>query len=160
MIKSKSHAEQDLSLKPDETILSQGRIGLGIYWPTVAVAILSLLIAVVVHPNLGGFLLMVAILMFVIAYMRRLVTIVVVTNQRVHIRQGIFMTESVQLRLEQIESVEIFRTPVGMALGYGMLVVTGTGGRNTIVPYLDNVADVRQAIDEGVQGDAARSHAV
>lgn len=147
--------KQDLSLKPDETVLCQGHISMGIYWPSALVGFFSLLIALVIHPNLGGFLLIVAILMFVSAYFRRIVTIVVVTNQRLHIRQGIFMTESVQLRLEQIESVEIFRTPVGMALGYGMLVVTGTGSRVSSVPYVENAVDIRQAIDQAAQQGAS-----
>lgn len=141
--------KQDLALKPDETILARGKISLGIYWPAAGVAVISLLTAAVIHPNLGGFLFVVALMTFVIAYLRRMMTIVVVTNQRLHIRQGIFMTESVQLRLEQIESVEIFRTPVGMAIGYGMLVVTGTGSRVSNVPYVENAAELRQAIQQG-----------
>ncbi len=141
--------KQDLALNTDETIVARGRISQGIYWPAVLVAVFSLLVAVVIHPNLGGFLFVVAILTFVVAYLRRMMTIVVVTNQRLHIRQGIFMTESVQLRLEQIESVEIFRTPIGMAIGYGMLVVTGTGSRVSSVPYIENAAEIRQAIQQG-----------
>jgi hypothetical protein len=137
----------DFALREDETALGRSVISYGIYWKGIAVFILSLLVMVIVHPNLGGFLMLVAIFMLVYEYLAKMCMVVLVTDQRVMIRKGIVFIDIVQLRFAQIESVEILRNPVGMMLDYGTLIVTGTGNRFTFVPFLANAPELRATLD-------------
>lgn len=142
----------EFTLREDETAQARAVVSDGVYWKAAAVFALSMIVMVVVHPNLGGFLMLVAALTFLAAYLRKAYTMVLVTNQRLLIRQGVFFVDSLQLRFSQIESVEVMRTPIGMALGYGMLIVTGTGTRQCIVPFIENATAIRQAIDNQMAG--------
>ena len=72
----------------------------------------------------------------------------VVTNQRIFFRTGLIKVDTVQVRIEQVESVEIQRTLVGHFLNYGTVVLTGTGTRFSFIPYLGNAAHVRNVIDD------------
>lgn len=137
----------DFALREDETALERGVISNGIYWKGIAVFLLSLVVMVVIHPNLGGFLMLVAIVMLVYEYFAKHYLVILITDQRVMIRKGIVFIDSVQLRFNQIESVEILRNPVGMMMDYATLIVTGTGNRFTFMPFLSNAPALRVALD-------------
>ena len=51
-----------------------------------------------------------------------------VTNKRVMMKTGIISTRSVELLLSKIEAIAVNQTLGGRLLGYGDIVVTGSGG--------------------------------
>lgn len=138
----------EFSLRDDERAVSRAVISPGIYWKAMVLFVFSFVVMVLVHPNLGAFFFAVCCFTFIAEYLRKFYTVVLVTNQRLLVRQGFVFVDSVQLRFSQIESVEIMRTPIGMLLGYGSLIVTGVGNRITLVPFIENAAAIRQAIDD------------
>ena len=97
---------------------------------------------------MGAFLGFVSLLVFGYAFLLRSFLLLIVTNQRVFFRSGLIKVDTVQLRLDKIESVEIQRTLVGHALGYGTVLLTGTGSRLAFIPFLSNAAEIRNVIDE------------
>ena len=52
----------------------------------------------------------------------------VVTNRRVLIKVGVFGRHSLELLLTKVEGIGVDQRLVGRLLGYGAIVVTGTGG--------------------------------
>ncbi len=67
----------------------------------------------------------VAILMGMV---RRNATEMAVTNRRVVIKTGVVSRKTIEMLLNKVESVEVSETAFGRMLGYGTIVVIGTGG--------------------------------
>ncbi len=59
---------------------------------------------------------------------RRVATEVAVSNQRVYLRTGLFSRRSVAVLLPRVESIGMKETLAGRILGYGTVLVKGTGG--------------------------------
>jgi uncharacterized membrane protein YdbT with pleckstrin-like domain len=67
----------------------------------------------------------VAILM---GMLRRSATEMAVTNRRVVVKTGLASRKTIELLLDKVESIEVSETPFGRLLGYGTIVLIGTGG--------------------------------
>jgi uncharacterized membrane protein YdbT with pleckstrin-like domain len=59
---------------------------------------------------------------------RRNATEMAVTNRRVVIKTGLASRRTIELLLNKVESIEVSETTAGRVLGYGTIVVIGTGG--------------------------------
>ncbi len=82
-----------------------------------------------------------------------------VTNRRVIIKVGLVSRRTVELNLEKVESIGVEQTILGRILGYGTIVVVGTGG--TKEPFL-RIADpmgFRRAVSEATEALRGRSGA-
>lgn len=76
----------------------------------------------------GVVLLLAGIASILIGIARRNATEMAVTNRRVVIKVGLMARRTVEMMLSKVESIEVNETAVGRMLGYGTIVVTGTGG--------------------------------
>lgn len=141
--------ENDLpsALREGEKVLIKGRISEGIFWKSFGVLMIALFFGVIAMP-LGIFLSVVAALSFFYAYLLRTFLLLIVTNQRIFFRSGLLKVDTVQVRLDKVESVEIQRTLTGQMLGYGTVVLTGIGSRYSYIRYLANAAEIRNVIDD------------
>jgi uncharacterized membrane protein YdbT with pleckstrin-like domain len=59
---------------------------------------------------------------------RRNATEMAVTNRRVVIKTGLASRKTVEMLLNKVETIEVSETASGRILGYGSIVVIGTGG--------------------------------
>lgn len=59
---------------------------------------------------------------------RRLATEVAVSNRRVLIKMGLLSRRSVEIVLPKVESIGVDESFLGRILGYGSVIVRGTGG--------------------------------
>jgi hypothetical protein len=59
---------------------------------------------------------------------RRNATEMAVTNRRVVIKTGLASRRTIEMLLNKVESIEVNEAPFGRMLGYGTIVVIGTGG--------------------------------
>jgi Bacterial PH domain len=59
---------------------------------------------------------------------RRNATEMAVTNRRVVIKTGLASRKTIEMLLNKVESIEVSETAFGRMLGYGTIVVIGTGG--------------------------------
>lgn len=137
-------------LREGEKILVSSHISNGIYWKSVAVFIVALLLLVIstgLYP-LTIFFLFISLLVFLYAYIQKSIITLIVTNQRVFIRAGILKIDTVQMRMERIESVEVQKTLIGYLWGYGTVIITGVGNQFAFIPYIENSAQIRNALDE------------
>ena len=69
-----------------------------------------------------------------------------VTNRRVIIKLGFFSTRSVELLLAKIEGIAVTQSLLGRMLGFGEIVVTGTGGTEERFNHIQAPLDFRQAV--------------
>ena len=59
---------------------------------------------------------------------RRNATEVAVSNKRVLIKTGVLARKSIEVLLGKVESIGVQESAMGRMLGYGSVVVRGTGG--------------------------------
>ena len=121
-------------IKEDEKIIRVAQIHWGIYWKTMAVAVIALLMLISPLFNLGVFMAFVAFVMFTLATLYKNFLLLVLTDKRVFLRYGIIRVDTIQIRHSRIESVETERTIMGQLLGYAAVVIYGTGSRRTAIP--------------------------
>ena len=133
-------------LTDNEDVLRIASIHPGIYWKGFALFFLSLYLLIVVT-NLGLFLLLVSIITLVFEYFTQYYLLLVLTNRRVLIRHGILHLDTTQLHHSRIESIEIERSLMARILGYSAVIISGTGTRMMVVPYIADGEQFRKDLD-------------
>lgn len=76
----------------------------------------------------------------------------VLTNQRVVLKKGILFMKTIEMSLNQIESVTMHQSIFEKLLGYGKVTLVGTGGAKY---YLDGIAkplEFKKRLQEAKQG--------
>ena len=76
----------------------------------------------------GGALLVCGIVVILMGMVRRNATEMAVTNRRVVIKTGLVSRKTIEMLLNKVESIEVSEPAFGRMLGYGTIVVIGTGG--------------------------------
>lgn len=101
----------------------------------------------------GAALLVFGLIVILIGAFRRNATEMAVTNHRVVIKTGLLSRKTIEMLLNKVESIEISETAFGRMLGYGTIVIIGTGG--TSEPFyrmahpLEFRSHVQQQIEKG-----------
>ena len=76
----------------------------------------------------GAALLVCGAVVILIGVVRRHATEMAVTNRRVVIKTGLMSRKTIEMLLNKVESIEVSETTGGRMLGYGTIVMIGTGG--------------------------------
>jgi hypothetical protein len=76
----------------------------------------------------GAALLIFGAVVIMTGMLRRGATEMAVTNRRVVIKTGLAGRKTIEMMLNKVESIEVTETAAGRMLGYGSIVVIGTGG--------------------------------
>lgn len=72
------------------------------------------------------------------SYIRQISTELVITDQRVIAKHGFIATTSYELMLPKVEGATIDQSVMGRLLGYGTLMVKGTGGGISPIDHVAN----------------------
>ena len=97
---------------------------------------------------LGVFLLVVAIVTWTYGIAKRNATEMAVTNRRVLIKTGMGSRRTLDLMLSRVESIGVDETVFGRMLGYGSVVVRGTGGTPEPFVMIAHPQEFRRAVQE------------
>ena len=84
---------------------------------------------------------------------RRAATEVAVSNKRVLIKSGLFSRRSVEVLLPKVESIGVNETLVGRILGYGSVVVRGTGGTFETFDRIRQPNEFRREVQGQISGN-------
>lgn len=137
-----------ITLTEDESFVATCVIHGAIFWKAVAVIVFGMLMLPTFAFSLGVFLMFVGGIMLGIAWLTRHFLILAATNKRVFIRSGVLYADMIELRYTQIESVELGITPIGQMFGYASVIITGTGQRRVIVPFIANALEFRARVND------------
>ncbi len=137
-----------ISLTEDENFLALARIHGAIYWKGVAVIIFGMLLLLTFAFSLGVFLMFVGAIMLGIAHLTRRYLLLAASDKRIFIRSGILYADMIEMRYGQIESIELGINPIGQIFGYGSVIITGTGQRRVIVPFITNAIAFRKVVND------------
>jgi uncharacterized membrane protein YdbT with pleckstrin-like domain len=95
-------------------------------------------------------LLVVAIATFVYGIAKRNATEMAVTNRRVLIKTGLGSRRTLDLMLSRVESIGVEETFFGRMLGFGSVVVRGTGGTPESFMMIAHPQEFRRSVQEQI----------
>jgi uncharacterized membrane protein YdbT with pleckstrin-like domain len=120
-------------LQPDEKLVYSTTLHWMIYLPGIALWVLA--IAIYIYgaqyapalPLLALAVGLVAAISTFHAWFRRWTTEIDVTDRRIVYKRGFIRRHTVEMNMDKVESVDVDQSILGRILGYGDIVVRGTG---------------------------------
>jgi uncharacterized membrane protein YdbT with pleckstrin-like domain len=103
-----------------------------------------------VLPVAGAVFLLLGTTVLVAGVVKRRSTEIVVTTRRVLIKTGILRRRTVELLLSKIESVDVTETVGGRMLGFGKVVLRGTGGTPETFDRIADPLEFRRQVQSQV----------
>ena len=97
----------------------------------------------------AGCLLLLAVLSFIHRWFRRLGTEIVVTDKRVIHKTGWISRRTEEMNITKVETVEVFQGIFGRILGYGTVLIRGTGTSWEPLRHVASPLSLRNAIIVG-----------
>ena len=147
-------------LQPGETVT----YFTSLHWLVYLRAILFLVVAVLCLLFAGSFndggvrialqilaalLALVGIVSGLSAFIRRATTELAITDRRVIYKTGIVQRHTVEINRSKVETVGVDQSILGRMLGYGTVIVRGTGGSFEPIPYIGEPLTFRSHITAG-----------
>jgi len=90
---------------------------------------------------------------FIIGLLKRNATEMAVTNKRVIAKTGLAERRSIEILLSRIESVVVDEPALGRILGYGTVIVRGTGGTPEVFEKIYHPLKFREQVQSQIAGD-------
>ncbi len=88
----------------------------------------------------------VAVILFVPPWIRAMSSEFAVTNKRVLIKVGLVRRHSLELLLQKVEGIGVDQGIMGRILGYGTIIVSGTGGTKEAFQMISNPLEFRRQV--------------
>ena len=85
-------------------------------------------------------------LVLVATFIKRQSSDFAVTNKRVMMKVGVFSTRSIELLLNKIEAIAVEQSLLGRMVGYGDIVITGSGGTKEAFSRIQSPLEFRRAV--------------
>jgi uncharacterized membrane protein YdbT with pleckstrin-like domain len=103
---------------------------------------------------LGAFLcFVIGAILFMIGLLKRNATEMAVTNKRVIAKTGLAERRSIEILLSRIESVVVDEPAIGRILGYGTVILRGTGGTPEVFEKIYHPLKFREQVQSQIAGD-------
>jgi hypothetical protein len=91
--------------------------------------------------------------LFFIGLLKRNVTEMAVTNKRVIVKTGLAERRTNEILLSRIESVVVDEPAMGRILGYGTVIVRGTGGTPEVFEKIFRPLEFREQVQRQIAGE-------
>jgi uncharacterized membrane protein YdbT with pleckstrin-like domain len=88
----------------------------------------------------------IALILFVPPWIRSVSSEFAVTNKRVLIKVGLVRRHSLELLLQKVEGIGVDQGIMGRILGYGTIIVSGTGGTREAFQMISNPLEFRRQV--------------
>jgi uncharacterized membrane protein YdbT with pleckstrin-like domain len=92
-----------------------------------------------------------------VGLLRRSATEMAVTNKRVIVKSGLADRRTIELLLPRIESIAVEEPALGRLLGYGTVIVRGTGGTPEVFPQIARPLEFREQVQRQIAGEPKSS---
>lgn len=125
----------DSNLTTNERIIKNAKVSWWSQWAMILLGLLTISF-------------MIGIVFFIIAIVRVMTTELALTNKRVIAKTGFIRRDTVELRLEKVEGLIINQGIVGRIFNYGTVIVSGTGGIRTPIPFITQPTEFRRVVNE------------
>jgi uncharacterized membrane protein YdbT with pleckstrin-like domain len=144
-------------LLPGEQVTYRTRLHWKVYVVPALLILLVLLPLTIIalssqHPVLAVLPGAIALVFFLISFIKRRTSEFAVTNKRVILKLGVLNTRSVELLLSKIEGIAVTQSLAGRLFGFGAIVITGSGGTQEPFTGIQSPLDFRQAVQAATEG--------
>lgn len=146
-------------LQPGETVVYATSLHWLVFLRAIVLAILAVVVLVAAArfdanlelaiEALGVLLGVVALIAALSALIRRATTELAVTDRRVIFKTGIFQRHTMEMNRSKVETVGVDQSILGRILGYGTIIVRGTGGSFEPIPFIGDPLTFRSHITAG-----------
>lgn len=133
------------NLTSNEKIVLEAKVS---WWSQLSVFILGVCFLLSAIGGKSGISLLIALAFFAIAVIRVISTELALTTKRVIAKTGFIRRDTVELKLDKVEGLAVSQGIFGRMLNYGNIVVTGTGGLRTPIPFISNPIEFRNIFNE------------
>lgn len=99
----------------------------------------------------GAAALVLALVMFLIGSVRRNATEMAVTNRRVVVKTGLASRRTIEMLLNKVETIEVTEPGLGRMLGYGSILVIGTGGTSEPFHKIAHPLEFRTRVQQEIE---------
>ncbi len=93
---------------------------------------------------LGG----VGVVWFLMMWATYLFSMLTIKPKQVILRKGILVRKTIDIPMNKIESIDITQSILGSILKYGTIIITGTGGTQQIMNYINRPLTCRRHIEQ------------
>jgi uncharacterized membrane protein YdbT with pleckstrin-like domain len=97
---------------------------------------------------------LVTIILFVVGLIKRNATEMAVTNKRVIVKTGLASRRTIEIVLSRIESIAVEEPTMGRMLGYGTVIVRGTGGTPEVFEKIAHPLEFRAQVQAQISGES------
>jgi uncharacterized membrane protein YdbT with pleckstrin-like domain len=94
-----------------------------------------------------------AAISFGIGLLRRNATEMAVTNRRVIVKSGLADRRTIELLIPRIESIVVEEPAMGRLLGYGTVILRGTGGTPEVFEKISRPLEFREQVQRQIAGE-------
>jgi uncharacterized membrane protein YdbT with pleckstrin-like domain len=146
-------------LQPGESVILTTRLHPIIFLPAVlwlVVAVVLLIVALTLNGDwriggeaLAAFCLIFATAAGIPALIRRISTELAVTDRRVIYKSGVLARHTLEMNRSKVESVDVDQSVLGRLLGFGTIIVRGTGGSLEPIRVINDPLTFRSHITAG-----------
>jgi uncharacterized membrane protein YdbT with pleckstrin-like domain len=95
---------------------------------------------------------LVAVILLGVGLIKRSATVMVLTNKRVIVKTGLASRRTIELLLSRIESIAVEEPAMGRVLGYGTVVIRGTGGTPEVFEKISHPLEFREHVQSQIAG--------
>jgi uncharacterized membrane protein YdbT with pleckstrin-like domain len=99
----------------------------------------------------GAILVLVAFFFIVDGLLKRNATEAAVTNKRVVVKVGVAARRTIELLLSRVESIGVEESVTGRILGYGTVIVRGTGGTPESFDKIAHPLEFRTQVQQQIE---------
>lgn len=96
--------------------------------------------------------LLVGLAVLLMGSVRRNATEMAVTNRRVVVKSGLASRRTIEMLLNKVETIEVTEPGMGRMLGYGSIVVIGTGGTSEPFHKIAHPLEFRTRVQQEIEG--------
>jgi uncharacterized membrane protein YdbT with pleckstrin-like domain len=135
-----------------ENLVYRGRL----HWIVFSLPILFLVMAFPFFTDggntsfIGGLFILLSTLTGIVSLINYSTSEFGITNKRVIVKIGFIRTSSVEVSLTKVEGIQVNQGILGRILGYGSLVVSGTGGTQDPFHRISNPLEFRRKAQEQI----------
>lgn len=98
-------------------------------------------------PTKNNFFLVVGAVLIVIAIINVVTTELAITNRRIIAKTGLIRRNTIELKVNRVESLGVNQSILGRIFNFGSIVVKGVGGSNAPIPFISKPMEFRQQVN-------------
>lgn len=142
----------DRNLIKDEVVKYEAKISLWALMPQILSGAIGLIIGIMLGVNgyFTGMIILMALggITWISPAIRYHTTELVITNKRVIAKVGLIRRETIELKVDKVESIQIQQGIFGRILNYGSIIISGAGNPQAPIKSIDKPLKFRKLVLE------------